>query len=1253
MPQDFYSYEASGSIIIKSNPVFPTLVRVYYHIDTEFSWNIKSFLGFEYDFIWSIGDSPLFYYRIEGECVESSCETTGIETNDEKCGVPPPDGQKILVTIAARNLKDLAERLRDNYPPNWPIKSIKRFSKPVYFSEDFDEDCSEYVDMAFCDLPEFFNYCSIEGDSRVHMGISTDTTEVFFFFTSQGGGLKFSGKADTTRKYKASGGISISGKSNVMSSHYNYTAFGEMVFLNRSNPVVDYYKYESNVSLKIKSDSLFLSPYYTYKARVQPNIDIVWVIDETDRLSGKTVEWIGKTINVMRAKFISINCNPNFSLVGYGYEKFDDDPRIIEGFTSIKCTEEEETQYVFAKDTQEDTEFFNLQSSFDEDNLYINCGLHEWIGPSQGINWQQLAVNFENENEVKLTSFWTERNNPVLGNGFLHHITTIFDIDYNITKNTKLKFDYKTVPVPLPWNPTFRSTNGAFNMIGFAEEEFNSRSPLKPGGNGLDVIQYGTPTCLASIEGGSLLHPLFQPGFFSNQFFQTLGPPPLTLRSFNFAYWFWLSSYGWISDPSIDWFRGGEWEYSFLNKFGDWHSYEIPIGEIYSNSSTKSKSRLTNYKKLIIRHMSFLQHHWQLVDGDPNSPGGGVTPEGVTGFVLGIDGNPDNFSEYSNTYYRNIKLYETGTDVLKEEKIIISTEEKEKKSDLGILCTTSFSEDALSRIKSTGTIADGYEAIDFAIDNIDWSNNSKKIIILVTNNRRIVKDASINYNDVHQKLNDNEIGLNSILDIKIENKDIDFISPIGLNDKEVYVAEGITFRKDKSIQNYRVREYDYSKGIIDDYYDLTVENHGTVWSLRDLAFLNTDALITALNNEKFDFGKTRKGLLFSGNSRTGLVYKYSPIYPLIQISGSANAFIRNYGYVASGSIKLSSSTISNKQPGESNVILKLSSDTKVTSTHWQYVASGGIVIWYIPNIKSNVVLNLSGSAEANIIFKYTGSGGIVFSGDTISASDHYSYVSDVVLDISGEADVSGSDLGTFNVDMSIEGDTILEEANYNTVDLDGPELPTLGVTTVSTDCNCFNVPINLFLTHNLNNNNLLSNFLNRNNFILNKEIPLRNVSGQSWRKTISFVGRGDLGALNERWNIIFEFECTNIFETKPLPSNLWKFSMFLNRINLDTEEDFDSRILYYFNTNENCIGFNDDNIVIQSLFDFSFNINVRNKMVFTNSKTNIFFDLIYDDIGMFNNVFWNKNPLLRVKISESPTTTLLRRYNIQRFVPLF
>lgn len=176
----------------------------------ESTWNVLGFIGAIRSFYWNVGQIPLSWYRIQGECLELGCVTTGIEPNDSSCS--EDSSARYIQLIAARGLTDLCRQIKKN-TFIWPVERIQRYSNPAYSNEGVTSECNELIDEEFCRHPECLGLC-LSLDAEESIG-ATDSINVFYYSVGSGG-ITLGGKADIilpTYRYTGSGGITLGGAS--------------------------------------------------------------------------------------------------------------------------------------------------------------------------------------------------------------------------------------------------------------------------------------------------------------------------------------------------------------------------------------------------------------------------------------------------------------------------------------------------------------------------------------------------------------------------------------------------------------------------------------------------------------------------------------------------------------------------------------------------------------------------------------------------------------------------------------------------------------------------------------------------------------------------------------------------------------------------------------------------------------------------------------------------------------------------------
>ena len=263
-----------------------------------------------------------------------------------------------------------------------------------------------------------------------------------------------------------------------------------------------------------------------------------------------------------------------------------------------------------------------------------------------------------------------------------------------------------------------------------------------------------------------------------------------------------------------------------------------------------------------------------------------------------------------------------------------------------------------------------------------------------------------------------------------------------------------------------------------------------------------------------------------------------------------------------------------------------------------------------------------------VSYEITGDGGIELFGDAIPNNiTYYSLVEN-------EASIYDEKINSIE---PIFGDTIFSGGLSVTTDI------------VANSCDCGTMPINMSLTHNLNNSDRLSNFLTRNNLTFPKNIELiYNLTNYSWQANYHFKGYGDDGFSNEIWDIVFEWACTDEVGSMTV-DQIWKFGFYSKVKNIDKREYHDTRILAIFNPTSVCPK-------VYNAIYYGFKLNTESKVITsvdTNKELNMNVDLntCYDNIGLFTSDDWLANPVLVINIWQAGRPTEQKYLDMSRFIP--
>lgn len=150
---DSFEYSGSGSVDLSGSAGFFGGVSVA----QNFSWRISGFVEKELESSWMVGDGEYYWYRVEGECGEVTCDKFGVQHRNCK-------KMTFTTVVAARNIAELCENMQSpviNPPVQSRIISVKRYSRPAGGTAGA-LDCNVLDDVEFCHVPECLDHCVSE-----------------------------------------------------------------------------------------------------------------------------------------------------------------------------------------------------------------------------------------------------------------------------------------------------------------------------------------------------------------------------------------------------------------------------------------------------------------------------------------------------------------------------------------------------------------------------------------------------------------------------------------------------------------------------------------------------------------------------------------------------------------------------------------------------------------------------------------------------------------------------------------------------------------------------------------------------------------------------------------------------------------------------------------------------------------------------------------------------------------------------------
>ena len=413
---------------------------------------------------------------------------------------------------------------------------------------------------------------------------------------------------------------------------------------------------------------------------------------------------------------------------------------------------------------------------------------------------------------------------------------------------------------------------------------------------------------------------------------------------------------------------------------------------------------------------------------------------------------------------------------------------------------------------------------------------------------------------------------------------------------------------------------------------------------------------------------------------------------IVRLSSSSGEAAKSNGYtsVAMGKITLNSNSIFNytkrynvilqragvKLSGrfERSVFEKTSGGLKLSGKSivkpFFDVFSGGIassgeaiVKPYLEIMKGGV--KATGIADRSGIWHYTTTGSIGIYGQAFTPEKKFKYIPSTIrpIAVSGLAKYKkqhykwnadgnivfifgGADYIAGNIFVPVQvarfSMKILQTTASYLNDIDKGNAT--GVTTTVEKCGCLNLPLLISLTQNFSKDNIFANFLVRNNLKIASTLRLRhNKLNGSWQHNLHYKGLGPDSNSPESWNVIFELQCANEIGGTTIGNTVWKLAIQIFRKNIYRNNNSSSRIFMSILPDTICNG-------TTSELDFLITYNTQTGLAFVNPNSTIYYNEIFDNIGLFSNRAWIENPNLNLRISQIVPQAVQKRLNLTEAV---
>jgi hypothetical protein len=329
-------------------------------------------------------------------------------------------------------------------------------------------------------------------------------------------------------------------------------------------------------------------------------------------------------------------------------------------------------------------------------------------------------------------------------------------------------------------------------------------------------------------------------------------------------------------------------------------------------------------------------------------------------------------------------------------------------------------------------------------------------------------------------------------------------------------------------------------------------------------------------------------------------------------------------------------------------------ELNVISSGWTWAAEEGVAIAGSANVTighiyvaDDTPVLITGGFGQN--FYYEGNGvirvGPEFDQAVIPifstlAFDYESSGDGVAIGDSG-AFIRFADLGTFEVDVAANIELAEINAIFGSVDVGETVVP---VDTILTACGrgCIDLPLTIDMNHNLNQDNKLSQFLFRNDLSMASVIPLNyNNTNDSWQANLHYNGTSSVGQ-RESWNIVFELQCSSFVSGVELGQPMLRFGVSIIQKNLDTGEDYDTRVMSIFDPLSVC------QRNVELIFRLTIDSKLKTTVVLPESTVQD--TIVHDNIGLFKTGFWFENPDILFNVSEVGTELPVRFIDVTPFV---
>ena len=289
-------------------------------------------------------------------------------------------------------------------------------------------------------------------------------------------------------------------------------------------------------------------------------------------------------------------------------------------------------------------------------------------------------------------------------------------------------------------------------------------------------------------------------------------------------------------------------------------------------------------------------------------------------------------------------------------------------------------------------------------------------------------------------------------------------------------------------------------------------------------------------------------------------------------------------------------------------------------------------------------LNLSGQANVQYGQSYIGNGTLYFSGSAqpkINGMVHYLPVLNNHPALTGSTFVTSNWVGSYPVTFQAKTAAFDISAGifYQNIDYYTTPLNWLSANaTYNSECQCGNMPAQLYMQHEFNKFGKLNPFITRNNISFPSTFTMSR-NGALWQRLFHFKGVGSDYGTTEVWDLRFEWACTDTLNLATVAANAWQFSAIINRTVVETGIRTQSKMIFAFVPNI-C-----NNNQLSASFVYYGNLNTIS--TFRNLESALI--NVIDGIGLESGNIWNSDPTLEIAITDQMPAAAPTQFSLSAF----